>query len=194
MLPEIMRLIALALILTIAASSAAAQVQPRAPTWSVRKHESKLGFRSQFAGQAFDGAFERWNAEIAFDPAALSRSSVTATIELASARTGDESRDQSLPTADWFNTGRYPRAVFYSDKFRQLAPGRYEAAGTLTMRGVRQAVVFPFTLNMTGKQARMSASLKINRKVFGIGQGQFASADTVPYDVTLNLVVVADRK
>ena len=80
--------------------------------WTVNKGASQLGFRSSMGGQAFSGGFRRWDARIVFDPQALDRSSVTAVIDTGSATTGDSSRDEALPTDDWFGVGRFPRATF----------------------------------------------------------------------------------
>ena len=74
-----------------------------APAWTVDKAASSVRFSSAMNGQAFSGAFRRWNADIRFDPKNLAASSVSATFETASAATGDPDRDQALPH------GRLPR-------------------------------------------------------------------------------------
>lgn len=177
--------------LIVPASQAAAPAPAR---WAVNKAASKIGFRSSFGGETFAGHFARWDATIAFDPKNLAGSKVVATIETASARTGESSRDSALPTADWFASAKFPRASFVSKSFKSLGNGRYQASGDLTIRGVRRPVVLPFTLAITGNQARMSGSLKLNRTLFGVGQGQWASGDTVPTIVAVNITVVASRK
>jgi len=162
-------------------------------SWNVDKGASRVGFRSSFGGGAFDGLFRRWDARIQFDPKALDKSSVVAVIDLASAATGDESRDQALPTEDWFFTSKFPRATFVAKQFKTIGTDRYQAIGTLNIRGVTRPAVLPFTLQINGDQALMKGSLVIDRKAFGIGQGQFASAESVPFAVQVNVTVKAQR-
>ena len=183
------RLTAVAAIAMLAAAAPAAAQS----SWTVDKAASQLGFRGSMAGAAFDGRFRRWDAKILFDPAALDKSSVTAVVDLASAATGDASRDQSLPEAEWFNTARFPRATFTANRFRALGGNRYAAIGTLTIRGVSRPATLPFQLVINGRQARMRGSLTLNRTTFGIGQGQFAGAETVAHAVQVTVAINARR-
>ncbi|AYO75675.1 MULTISPECIES: YceI family protein [Sphingobium] len=164
-----------------------------APTWTVNKAQSRLGFQASMNGQAISGAFRRFDARIAFDPANLSGSSVVAVIDTGSAATGDATRDESLPTPDWFNTKVFPRATFTSKSFKSLGGNRYQAAGTLNIRGVNRPVVLPFQLNINRGEARMQGSLVIDRRWFGVGRGQFASTDAVAANVRVNVTIQAAR-
>ena len=49
------------------------------------------------------------------------------------------------------------------------------------------------TRAITGDTAKMSGQVVLNRSQFGVGQGQFAAADTVPFEVTVPITVVAKR-
>ena len=97
-----------------AAPAAPAKAASAVPVWVVDKAASRLSFRGSFGGESFDGTFRRWDADIAFDPKALGASRVSVTVDLASAVTGDPTRDQALPTEDWFAIKRIPRATFVS--------------------------------------------------------------------------------
>lgn len=175
------------------APAAARPATAAAPAWTVNKAASSIRFKSAFSGTAFEGAFTRWDAQINFDPKNLGASKATITIDLASAATGDRDRDESLPTADWFNTARFPRATFTTTAIRDLGGGRYQAVGALNLKGVSKPVTLPFTLAITGDQARMNGQVVIRRNDFGVGQGQFAGADTVPFEVTVTVAVNAKR-
>lgn len=181
---------AAALMFTTAGAVAYAQT---APAWTVDKARSKLGFQSAFSGIKFDGQFNDWNAVINFDPNNLAQSKATVTINLASARTGDKDRDETLPTGDWFNVKQTPQATFVTTAIRANGPNRYIAAGNLTIRGVSRPVSLPFTLNINGRTAVMNGQVVINRSQWGVGGGQFAGPDTVPHQVTVNVSVTANR-
>ncbi len=164
-----------------------------APAWIVDKANSKIRFRSAFSGTAFEGGFGKWDAQIKFDPKNLAGSKAVVSVDLASVASGDADRDQTLPTADWFNVAKFPRAVFTTTAITAAGGGKYNAAGTLSLRGVAKPVVLPFTLVITGDTARMTGQVVLNRSQFGIGQGQFTAADTVPFEVTVPVSVVAKR-
>lgn len=93
-----MRLYAVALAIAFSVPALAASAPT--PTWTVNKAASRLGFAGAMNGQAFAGTFRRWDAAIRFDPKSLGTSTVTAVIDMGSAATGDQTRDEALPTAD----------------------------------------------------------------------------------------------
>lgn len=177
----------------VAAPRAEAAAPAAAPAWTVDKAASKIRFKSSFAGTAFEGGFSRWDAKINFDPKNLAGSKAVVTIDLASVATGDADRDQTLPTADWFNTAKFPRATFTTTGFRALGGNRYQANGTLTLKGTSRPVTLPFTLAIQDDTARVTGQATLNRSQFKVGQGQFAGADTVPFEVTVPIVLVAKR-
>ncbi len=164
-----------------------------APAWTVDKAHSKLGFDSAYSGMKFSGAFNSWSAAIAFDPKNLPASKATVTIDLASARTGDNDRDESLPAPDWFNTGKFPKAVFTTTGITALGGDKYQAAGTINLRGVAKPATLTFTLKITGAQAVMSGQAVIDRTQWGVGQGQFADETTVPHAVTVKVNITAKK-
>ena len=163
------------------------------PAWTVDKAASRLTFSSSASGTAFTGSFSRWDAVIHFDPKDLAHSDVTATIDIASAATGNGDRDAELPDQDWFWTSHFPRATFVAHGFQAAGPGRYVAPGVLTIRGVAKPLTLPFTLAITGASAKMNAAVQLNRLAFGIGQGEWKATDTVPAGVTVNVQLTAHR-
>jgi len=186
-----MRAHALVLGLALCALPAAALSAPGA--WTVDKAASKLAFSTSVSGQGLTGAFKAWDAVIHFDPKDLAHSDVSATIDVASAATGNGDADALLPDEDWLWTSHFPEATFTAKSFRAIAPGRYEAAGVLTLRGVSHPLTFPFSLAITGPVAKMSAQIALNRLAFGIGQGEWKATDTVPAAVTVNIALTAHR-
>jgi polyisoprenoid-binding protein YceI len=165
-----------------------------APLWFVDKPHSKVAFTASMSRQPINGVFRRYDTKISFDPANLAGSSVMTVIDTASAFTGDASRDETLPTPEWFNVRAFPKATFRSTSFKTLGQGRYVAVGTLTIRGVSRPVNLPFKLTITGKQARMDGSLSIDRRWFGVGQGQFAGTESVGAAVRINVTIAARQQ
>jgi polyisoprenoid-binding protein YceI len=178
--------------LALALVSSSVTASPAA-TWNVDPASSKLGFKGVMNGDAFTGVFHRWTAQIAFDPKNLAGSHVAVNIDMTSAATGDADRDQALPTADWFSAKTQPRASFTAAAFKDLGGGKYQAAGDLTIRGVKRPIVLPFTLAISGDTAKMNGAVDINRTAFGIGQGQWKTGDVVATQVTVTVALTARR-
>lgn len=179
----------MALSLAIASPAFAAP----APSWTIDRPASKVTFAASMNGQAINGSFRRFDARIAFDPKNLAGSSVVATIDTASAATGDQTRDEALPTPDWFNHQAFPVATFKSTSFKALGGNRYAANGILTIRGKSRPVVLPFQLNINGNKAQMQGQLMLDRRWFGVGQSQFAGVDAVAANVRVNVAINAHR-
>jgi cytochrome b561/polyisoprenoid-binding protein YceI len=180
-----------AAIVPAAPAAPAAEAQPA--RWVVNPGSS-VQFATQWSGQALEGRFDRFRADIRFDPAALDRSSARVTIDLASVKTGDAQRDAALPAPDWFDTAAHPQAVFTADRFEATGPDRYVARGQLQLRGVRRPVTLPFALHITGDKARMSGVTSLDRTAFGVGQGEWAKTDQIPAKVTVTVALRATRQ
>ena len=187
-----------AFLLTAAGAAAAAPkgvhapaLAPAAPIWVVDKAASRLTFRAAVSGQNFDGVFKKWDAQIAFDPKNLKASHAAVTIDLASVVTGDPTRDQMLPTPDFFSVAKFPKASFVTTAIEQTGPGHYQAVGDLKIKGAARRVTLPFTLAINKDGAKMDGALTVDRGWFGIGQGQYASSDTVASSVTIMVRLAA---
>lgn len=178
-----------ALVVAFAAPAVAAP----APSWTVDKAHSRVAFVASMNGQAINGSFRRFDARIAFDPANLAGSSVVAVIDTGSVTTGDQTRDESLPSADWFNVKLFPRATFSAKTFKNLGGGRYQAIGMLNIRGKSHPVAMPFQLVINGAAAQMRGSVTLDRRWFGVGQGQFATPDAVAANVKVNIAITARK-
>jgi cytochrome b561/polyisoprenoid-binding protein YceI len=181
-----------------AAEPAATDAKPAAPAepsvWAVRRNASTLGFHTSWSQGDVDGHFRKWDATIRFSPDALDKSSVAVTIDMASVATGVETTENALPGQDWFATATHPTAQFKASSFRHLAGDRYEARGTLSIRGMSHPVTLPFTLSIKGDVATMAGTVKIDRTGYGVGQGEWGSTDDIPAAVSVNVAIKADRK
>jgi cytochrome b561/polyisoprenoid-binding protein YceI len=173
-----------------AAPSSAAPAGPVA--WRVAAG-STLSFITSWSGDAVQGRFERWTANIVFSPDALDKSKVSVSIDMASAKTGDDQRDASLPAPDWFDSAAHPKAVFAATKFEKTGADRYVAHGTLNLRGVTKPVDLPFRLTITGDKAKVSGETSLDRTLFGVGQGEFTATDQIPAKVGVRVELTATR-
>ncbi|WP_419319749.1 YceI family protein [Caulobacter sp. ErkDOM-E] len=161
--------------------------------WTVAKG-GKLGFTATWSGDALEGSFTRWSADILFSPEALDRSKLTVSIDTASAQTGDAQRDESLPSGDFFDSASHPKATFTAARFRKTGEGRYIADGTLELRGVKKPLSLPFSLKIAGDTATARGVTTLDRTMFGVGQGEWASTDQIAAKVKVSFSLKATRK
>jgi polyisoprenoid-binding protein YceI len=178
-----------ALLSTAAPSHAAA-------TWSTDPVRSRLEFTATLAGGDFDGSFERFQADIVFDPADLPHSRFRVEIDTASADTGDKDRDDALAGGDFFAVERWPRARFQADRFSSLGGGRFEALGSLTIRDVTREIRLPFSFRPSsdGARAEMTGGTTIHRLDYGVGQGEWRDTKWVGDEVQIRFALMLHRK
>lgn len=183
-----------ALVLT----TATALAQTPVPQWDVIQEDSKIAFAGKQMAMPFKGEFKNFTANIAFDPDNLADSHVRVEVDITSVETGDDERDGIIVGKDWFNTEKFPTAVFESTGFDQQAEGQYIAKGTLTLRDVSQNIEFPFTLTFKdsekGQMAEMNAEFTLDRSRFQLGRGDWADPGVVQNTVTMTVSVTAHRQ
>ncbi len=175
------------------AAPPAAQAQPGPNAWIVEPAGSKIAFAGKHEANAFTGEFQRWSAQIKFDPAKLESAKAVVTIDLASVKTSSAYYDGALPQADWFDVAKTPQATFTSRSFRSLGGDQYEAQGDLNLHGITQAVTLPFTLKIEGAKATMDARLSLKRLDFKIGANSDPQAQWVGDKVDLDIHVSAHK-
>lgn len=144
--------------------------------------ESTLGFSASFEREAFDGEFSRFTPLIRFDPAKLAGSRFDVRIQLASANTRNDERDQMLRSSEFFDSAKLPEARFIATRFRALGGNRYAADGALSLHGVSKPVTLSF--NWTpGAKAVLAGEATLKRLDFGVGTGDWADTDLLPNEV-----------
>jgi cytochrome b561/polyisoprenoid-binding protein YceI len=163
--------------------------------WVIKPEASSIGFEATQYGETFSGQFASYAATIVFNPEHLETAKAVVAIDIASIKTGSDDRDAQARAPDWFDANQHPQAVFETESFARTGANQYVAKGNLAIRGVKLPVELPFTLDIAddaqGKTAQMRAELVLNRLDFGIGQGQWQSAETIGNSVKITLRVEA---
>lgn len=173
-------------------ASASAVADEEAPSrWKVLPG-GNLGFRAMVNGEAVDGTFSGWSADIVFDPEKPEAGSITVRIPLLSVSSGDETRDTMLKGEDFFGSGP-ATAVFRSTAIKRSGADRYTAAGTLSMNGARRPVNLAFGLKITGDKAKANGTATLDRTAFAVGKGEWASTDQIAGKVDVTFAFDAKR-
>jgi polyisoprenoid-binding protein YceI len=165
-----------------------------AGSWRADQSAGGLTFEATQAGARFTGHFERFTADIAFDPAAPADCRFDVTINTASAQTGESQRDGLLKGQDFFWVERYPAASFRGSGCQPTESG-FELGGELTLRGVTRPVSVRFDFEPGPDGSRLTGATTLRRLDFGVGQGEWAATQWVGGDVTVrfDLALPPDR-
>jgi polyisoprenoid-binding protein YceI len=182
--------------LALAAALLATTAAQAATQWTADPARSKLGFTGTLTGGPFQGAFQRFQPEITFDPADLAGSRFRVSVETGSADTRDGDRDAILKGPEFFAVERWPKATFEAAKFAAAGPGRYSAQGKLTLRDVTRdvALAFVFKPAADGRSATLAGSTSVQRLDFGVGQGDWRDTTMVGNEVKISFDLLLRRK
>lgn len=160
-------------ILALAAPLALAQ----ATTWKADPPHSSVEFGIRHMGLSnVHGRFGKVEATINYNDADVSKSSVTATIDVTGVDTGESPRDNHLKSDAFFDIAKFPAATFTSTSVAKGGSG-LTVAGNLTVHGVTKPVtldvsgpVKPIDSPMDHKQhSGFEATTTISRSAFNIG-------------------------
>ncbi len=163
-------LIAIVLASTVAVSAASAQTV----TWQLDPAHSNAQFSVRHLGLSnVQGEFTKMSGTVQIDDADISKSSVNATIDVASIDTRVQDRDNDLKSPNFFDVAKYPTMTFQSTKIVKTGDGTAKMTGNLTLHGVTKEVTFDVTgptkvIQVMGTRRGASATAKINRQDFGL--------------------------
>lgn len=142
-------------------------------TWNVDPSHSTVGFTARHLMiTKVHGTFKTFSGSITVGSDPL-KSTVEATVDMASVHTGDDNRDGHLRTGDFFEVETYPTMSLRSTGISG-AGGDYTMTADLTIKGVTKPVTFDLEFEGVSKdpwgntKAGFSASTEINRKDWGI--------------------------
>jgi len=173
-----------ALILAVAGLALAAK------QWQMQPKESTLAFVATQAGAPFEGKFEKFTADIAFDPQDLAGSRFDVKIDLASVNSRDGERDDTIRSPDLFDVKRWPTGHYVADKFTAKGGGKFTATGKLTLRNVTRDVPIEFTFENNNGSAWLKGAAALKRLDFGIGQGEWKDTETVANEVQIRFALL----
>jgi polyisoprenoid-binding protein YceI len=158
--------------------------------WTLQPRQSKLTFVGIQAGAEFEGTFERFTADISFDPQDLAGSKFDVRIDTASVNTRDSERDDIIRSEDLFAVKQFPTAHYVADKFTAKGRNRFEGHGKLTLRNVTREVPIEFTFEQKNGSAWLQGSAQLERLDFGVGQGDFKDTKDVGNEVKVSFVLL----
>jgi polyisoprenoid-binding protein YceI len=163
-------------------------------SWKVDPNNSAVQFVVRHLGISnVQGDFTKISGTVNLDDSDISKSSVTASIDMSSVDTRVTPRDNDLKSAKFFDVTQFPTMTFQSTKIWSTGQGTEKMAGNLTLHGVTKEVTFDVTgptaaINQDGVMRRgVEATTSIDRRDFGItaDPGIVGSEIAITLDVEL---------
>ncbi|MBI2814548.1 MAG: YceI family protein [Opitutae bacterium] len=185
----------LLLLLTALASAAALSAE----TYTIDSVHSSVGFSLRHIVSKFSSNFTKVSGTVTFDAAAPEKSSVEATVEIASINTANEKRNAHVLSGDFFDVTKFPSANFKSKSWKKTGADTFDVTGDLTIKDVTKEVVLHATLlgsgpGMDGSMVTgWEATTKINKSDFGLA-GPAMLSKALGDEVSLTIGVEAGYK
>jgi polyisoprenoid-binding protein YceI len=159
-------------ILALAAPLALAQ----ASTWTSDTAHSEVDFTIRHLSVSnIHGRIGKVAATLHLNEIDITKSTVTATIDVTTIDTGEPARDTHIKSPDFFDVAKFPTATFESTSVAKGGSG-LTVTGNFTLHGVTKPVVLDVegpsgpALGMDHKpHSGFTATTTISRTAFGIG-------------------------
>lgn len=139
-------------------------------------------------GVAVDTPFTAFKGSINYDPANVAASTALIEVDMASLDIGDPGYNAEVRKKSWFDSATYPKGVFKSTAIKAGAPGRFQATGTLTVKGRVLTITVPVAVSATAAGPVFDGSFVMSRKAFGIGDPIWEDAIDDKVTVKFHLV------
>lgn len=180
-----MKRLSVALLLTFATVVAADG--PAAPAGrALDLGGSEIAFSVKQMGVPVSGRFQRFEAQLQFDPAQPQAASAQLSVDIASLDAGSEEANSVAVDQPWLDQAGFPRATFKSTAVRALGGNRYEARGLLAIKGRPREITLPFTAQVQPDGATLlNGQFTLRRADFGIGGGEWDESDLVGAEVPI---------
>ncbi|MDD2763547.1 MAG: YceI family protein [Opitutaceae bacterium] len=166
-------------------------------TYKIDPVHSSVGFAIRHLFTNVPGSFTKFTGTIVVDRDELEKSSVEATIEVASMDTRAEKRDAHLQSPDFFDASTFPAMTFKSKSWQKTGDDAFDVTGDLTIKQVTKEVVLKVKLLGfgPGMQGAMvsgwEARTKLDRRDFGVN-GPAILGNVVGNEVDVTIAVEAD--
>ena len=119
--------------------------------YALDKNHAKIIFSiSHFGFSTYYGLFNNFDAKLAFDPKAPTKSDVEVTVDLNGIDTTNPKLDAHLKTPDFFDVAKFPTATFKTTKVEVTGATTGKITGDLTLHGVTKPVVLETSFNGGG--------------------------------------------
>jgi len=151
--------------------------------------KSTITFKIKNLGVNTAGNISGFKGDIQFDPDHLDTSTITASIDVKTINTDNDTRDNHLKSDSYFDVAKYPAITIKSVSFKHKSGNSYAGIFNLTIKDKTNQVELPFTYSEIGGAASFKGTLKIKRADYGVGSKSMVMSD----DVNISIDVEATK-
>ena len=138
---------------------------------------------------AVDAPFKRFSGTVDFDAAKPAQARAHLEIDTASFDLGDEDYNSEVRKPAWFDSAKFAKATFDASGLKPLGGQKYEASGTLNLKGKTQALTVPVSVKNEGGADVFDGTVTISRAYFNIGDAEWKDTVADPVSVKFHIVV-----
>lgn len=175
----------------LAATLLAASAHAAVETYAIDTTHSSVGFRIRHFVGKVSGSLGQFSGTIRFDREQPEKSSVEATIDVASINTSNDRRDNHLRSDDFFGAATHPKMTFQSTNWQKTGESSFAVTGDLTIKDVTKPVTLEVELLGFGEGSRgaqlsgWEATTKLDRTEFEVGGANLAIGNEVEITITI---------
>lgn len=158
----------------------------QARCWQTAASVEPVLFTASQTGAPIQGSFSVYQGSLCL-PEAESGGSASVEIQTASIDMGLPEFNAEMRGPLFFESNRWPTAVFSADDIEQEGDNTYRVTGTLTIRDVSKPLTVTLTLTPQGENLHVSGALRLSRLAFDIGTGEWADTQWVGDEVIIAL-------
>ncbi len=177
-------------LLPVLASALALTAAPALPAFAQAPQKlvagkSQIRFAFRQMNVPVEGRFREFDATVQFDPAKPEATRAAFEVDLASIDLGSAEGETEARRKPWLFVESFPKARFVAASVRATGPGRFQATGPLTIKGVTQDITAAFSVTDAGGLRTVEGQFPLRRLQFRIGDGPWSDTDTVADEVTV---------
>ncbi len=143
---------------------------------------SSINFIIKNLGVNVDGHFNAFSITADFNSKNKLKG-LSSTIDVASIKTGIESRDEHILKEDYFYVEEHEFIILKSLDLTEKTKDNYVVKANISIKGKTKTITIPITVETIGSTYKITSNFEIDRKDFDVGGGSFILSKNVKISV-----------
>ena len=135
-----------------------------------------------------EAPFKKFSGHISYDAGNPAGSTASIDVETGSFDMGDPAYNAEVRKKAWFDSDAFPLASFRSTAVRAISATRFEATGSLFIKGRSLSIAVPITIVAAGGKTAFDGTLPVSRKAFGLGDPAWNDVIDDQVNVSFHLI------
>jgi polyisoprenoid-binding protein YceI len=162
---------------------AAVLALPASAQQKILADKSFIRFKATQMSVPVEGAFRKFDATVAFDPAKPEATRASFEVDTGSVDLGLDEGTTEVKGKLWLDVAGFPKATFTPSSVKALGGGKFEAHGPLVLKGVSREIVATFSVADGNGMRVVEGVFPLKRLQFRVGEKEWSDTETVADDV-----------